>query len=94
MNHISRYLIGSMVVLLVIAAYSTANAMPTQNEVNKARAECHAHKQRVKTLEGDSTQGDPRVAEARSLWESACARANELMDERDGCPSLMPEDRV
>ncbi|MGH8528704.1 MAG: hypothetical protein ACRETN_02515 [Nevskiales bacterium] len=84
-----QYLIGSAAALLAVGAFSIASAAPTQGEIDKARAECAAHKQKVAELEARRA-GDPALSNERALWEKACARANRLMDERDGKQTPQP----
>ncbi len=71
-------------ILIALLALSAALllAAPAQKEIDSARAECHARKVRVQKLEADRA-GDPAVSSARDEWESACAKANALMDARD-----------
>lgn len=79
MKHILIALLALSAALLLAAP---AQAGPAQKEIDSARAECHARKVRVQKLEADRA-GDPAVSSARDEWESACAKANALMDARD-----------
>lgn len=84
-----QYLIGSTAALLAIGTFSIAGAAPTQKEVDAARGKCSAHKQKVAELEARKA-GDPALSNERTAWEKACAKANQLMDERDGKATPQP----
>lgn len=84
-----QYLIGSAAALLALGVFSIASATPTQAEVNQARGVCAAHKHKVAELEARRA-GDPALSNERALWEKACAKANQLMDERDGKQTPQP----
>lgn len=90
MDRISRYQIGATAALLVMAAFFTAYAVPTQDEVDKARAVCATHKQRVQALEKNSPNDIARITKERAAWLKSCTRASELMDQREGKPASQP----
>lgn len=70
--------------MLLSVGSSAAETKPTEAEVTKARADCAAHKQRVRTLEAKVGPDDPKVAEERSAWERACAKAQSLINAAEG----------
>ena len=82
MKKILTRLTASTAALLITAAFSTAGAASTQQEITRARGECHAHKQQVKKLEARMAEDDPALIEARRAWESSCAHAHQMMSPR------------
>ena len=85
------HLIASTVSLLIIAAFTTAGAASSEQEVAKARGDCYLHKQQVKKLEVNTAKDDPTLIEARRAWALSCGRAQELISARDGQNSAARE---
>ena len=82
MKKILTRLTVSTAALLITTAFSAASAASTQQEITRARGECHSHKQQVKKLEARIAQDDPAMIEARRAWESSCAHAHQLISPR------------
>lgn len=82
-------LMAGLALLSVATAAGAADAKPTAAEINKARAECAAHKQKVHALE-NANENDPQLPAARAAWASACGHAQDLISAASGIPPPEP----
>lgn len=77
---------------MALAVVSTqASATPSQAQIDRARANCHAHKVRVNALRDQLGPENEAIKPELRTWERACAQAQALMDLRDGKPVLQAE---
>lgn len=82
-------LVASLMLLPFATPAQAANAKPTAAEISKARAECAAHKQKVRALES-ANEDDPQLPAARAAWASACGHAQDLISAASGIPPPAP----
>lgn len=82
-RNLSIPLIASAAVLLLGSAFP-AHAASTEQEVTQARADCHAHKMRVKELEASSAKDDGKLKEERAAWVHSCGQASQMMNGGSG----------
>ncbi|GEM_PF-6329806 len=79
----SCFFIAGLALLPFTAPVSAADTKPTAAEISKARAECAAHKQKVRALE-TANEDDPQLPAERAAWASACGHAQDLISAASG----------
>ncbi|HUP92686.1 MAG TPA: hypothetical protein VM074_10600 [Solimonas sp.] len=84
-------LIATPAALALAALSAPASASPSRSDIAQARAACHANKMHVQSLRNRLGAESPDVTPAVREWEHSCARAQSLIDMRDGKPVLRAE---
>lgn len=84
------YTLAPLAAILAMTCGS-AQARPSEKDIEQARGACHANKERVQNLEQRLSADDRQLTSAFRTWEASCAHAQALMDERDGKPVLVAE---
>lgn len=73
-----------MLTLVTAPAALAEGNKPAAAEINKARGECAAQKQKFRALEAKSDPDSPALSSARLAWEHACGQAQALIDAAEG----------
>jgi hypothetical protein len=67
-----QWIVGIALLLMCSSAWAA------DNPIDQARADCAAHKMKVRALEGRMARSS-ELAGARKAWERSCAHAQQLM---------------